>query len=130
MIPDGKKDFTYIAADDKDARDLKSTLAKSAVALFNAPSIIPVHNPALRVYTYDIEGKDYPYGTIRNWEQYYIDLDDANNGGPVEFKLEYNATHLYGVDHFDGAGVGQAITNIVSNDKSRDLYKKYAQVSS
>ncbi|KAG2203793.1 hypothetical protein INT47_012726 [Mucor saturninus] len=130
VIPDGKKDFTYIAADDKDARDLKSTLAKSAVALFNAPSIIPVHNPALRVYTYDIEGKDYPYGTIRNWEQYYIDLDDANNGGPVEFKLEYDATHLYGVDHFDGAGVGQAITNIVSNDKSRDLYKKYAQVSS
>lgn len=82
------------------------------------------------MYTYDTNGKDYPVGTIRNWEQYYIDLEDANNGGSAEFKLEYTADKFYGVDHFDGPGLGQAITNIVSHKKTRKLYKKYAKVSS
>lgn len=130
VIPSGKKSYTYMAAGHKKAKKSKSALAKASVGLFNAPSIIPVNNPALRVYTYDTEGKDYPFGTIRNWEQYYIDLDKANNGGSADFQLEYTASELYGVDHFDGAGIGQAVLNIAANKKSRNLYQRYTKVSS
>jgi hypothetical protein len=119
-----------MAADDKSARDYKSALGKATVGLFNAPSIIPVNNPALRVYTYDTDGKDYPFGTIRDWDQYYIDLQKANNGGKAEFELEYSASKLYGVDHFDGAGIGEAILNVSSDKKTRKTYKKYTNVSS
>lgn len=130
VIPSGKKSYTYMAAGHKKAKKSKSALAKASVGLFNAPSIIPVNNPALRVYTYDTEGKDYPFGTIRNWEQYYIDLDKANNGGSADFQLEYTASELYGVDHFDGAGIGQAVLNIAANKNSRNLYQRYTKVSS
>jgi hypothetical protein len=43
--------------------------------------------------------------------------------------LEYSASDLYGVDHFDGAGVGEAISNIANDKKARKLYKKYSSVS-
>lgn len=118
-----------MAADDKDAEDVKASLAQTYVGLFNAPSIIPVHNPALRVYTYDTEGKDYPFGTIRDWEQYYVDLKKANKKRSVKYQLEYKASELYNVDHFDGPGIGQAISYISRNKSARKLYKKYANVS-
>lgn len=118
-----------MAADDKDAGGVKASLAQTYVGLFNAPSIIPVHNPALRVYTYDTKGKDYPFGTIRDWDQYYVDLKKANKKGTVKYQLEYKASELYNVDHFDGPGIGQAISYISRNKSARKLYKKYADVS-
>ncbi|GAA5813317.1 hypothetical protein MFLAVUS_006794 [Mucor flavus] len=129
VIPEGKSKFTYMAADDKDAGGVKASLAQTYVGLFNAPSIIPVHNPALRVYTYDTKGKDYPFGTIRDWDQYYVDLKKANKKGTVKYQLEYKASELYNVDHFDGPGIGQAISYISRNKSARKLYKKYADVS-
>lgn len=131
IVPTGSsnKNFGFIAAGDKKGKKQKSILAKTSVGLFNAPSIIPVNNPAIRVYTYDTEGSEYSFGTIRDWEQYYVDLEKANDGGSADFELEYKASELYGVDHFDGAGVGEAIMNIAKDKKSRKLYKKYAKVS-
>ncbi|KAL7313639.1 hypothetical protein PS15m_007362 [Mucor circinelloides] len=125
------KSYSFLAADDSDAKKMKKQLAKTSVGLFNAPSVIPKNNPALRVYTYNTQKTDgYPVGTIRDWDQYYVDLDKANDDEKVEFELEYSASDLYGVDHFDGPGVGQAILNLANDKKARKLYKKYAKVSS
>jgi hypothetical protein len=129
VVPSGRKNYGFIAADDKRAKNKKFTLAKTSVGLFNAPSIIPKNNPALRVYSYDVSDGKYPVGTIRDWDQYYVDLDKANSKRTLKFELEYKASKLYGVDHFDGAGVGQAVLNIGKSESSRKLYKKYAGVS-
>lgn len=119
-----------MAADDGDARAVKSSLAQTQVGLFNAPSVIPVNNPGLRVYRYETEGKDYPFGTIRDWDQYYVDLEKANKQRKLKYELEYKASQLYKVDSFDGAGIGRAISYVSNNKEARKLYKKYADVSS
>lgn len=131
ILPSSSGKYSFLAADDSDASDMKKELRKTSVGLFNAPSIIPVNNPALRVYTYNTKESDgYPVGIIRDWDQYYVDLDKANDDEKVEFELEYSASDLYGVDHFDGAGVGEAILNLANDKAARKLYKKYAKVSS
>ena len=128
IVPSGKDSYTFIGAGDSKAQ--KSSLSKTALGLFNGPSVIPVNNPAVRVYTYDTGSGKYPFGTVRDWNQYYIDLNKANDGGSVDYQLEYTASELYGVDHFDGAGVGQAVINIANDKKANSLYAKYAKVSS
>lgn len=103
--------------------------SKTAVGLFNAPSIIPKNNPAIRVYKYQAESGEYPVGTILDWEQYYLDLEKANNDGDANFELEYTASDLFGVNHFDGTGVANAMNAVADNKNIRELYKKYAGVS-
>ncbi|KAI8646879.1 Metallo-dependent phosphatase-like protein [Parasitella parasitica] len=127
----GNSKYTTMAADDDDAEDEHKKLKKTSVGLFNAPSVVPKNNPALRVYTYNTGKADnYPVGTIRDWHQYYVDLEKANDDRNAKFQLEYQASKLYGVNHFDGSGVGKAIMKIASDKKARKLYKKYAKVSS
>ncbi|KAI9259300.1 Metallo-dependent phosphatase-like protein [Sporodiniella umbellata] len=104
--------------------------APSALGLFNAPSVLPKHNPALRVYEYDTEGEDYPVGTILDWQQYYLDLEKANEEREANYELEYTASDLFGIDHFDGEGVAKVLNTIAEDKKIRKLYKKYAKVSS
>ena len=109
--------------------DINANTAQDVVVgLFNAPSVIPVNNPAVRVYTYETEGNAYPVGTIRDWDQYYVDLEKANSNGNVTYQLEYKASELYNVDHFDGEGVGQALLHLVNDKKSSQLYNKYKTV--
>ncbi|KAI8078979.1 Metallo-dependent phosphatase-like protein [Gilbertella persicaria] len=127
VVPGKKDNYDFIAAGGKKLN--KKDVDSAGVALFNSPSIIPVNNPALRVYSYDVSGSDYPVGTIRDWEQYYVDLDKANNDGSVKFELEYTASKLYNVNHFDGKGVGQAVLNLADDKDARKLYKKYISVS-
>ncbi|CEP18215.1 hypothetical protein [Parasitella parasitica] len=127
----GDHKYTVMSADDDDAEDEKKKLQKTSVGLFNAPSVVPKNNPALRVYTYDTGKSDnFPVGTIRDWHQYYVDLEKANDNRNAKFQLEYQASKLYGVDHFDGPGVGKAILKIANDKKARKQYKKYAKVSS
>ncbi|KAI8351509.1 Metallo-dependent phosphatase-like protein [Blakeslea trispora] len=117
-------DIIVAGGSDIDANSAKNVM----VGLFNAPSIIPDNNPALRVYTYETKGAEYPVGTIRDWDQYYVDLKKANSDGNVKYQLEYKASKLYNVDHFDGEGVGQAMLHLVNDKESRDLYNKYRTV--
>ncbi|CAO3659359.1 unnamed protein product [Rhizopus stolonifer] len=124
IVKDGS-DYTLVHAGKHNTVD-----SKSALGLFNAPSILPKHNPAIRVYNYEIKGDKYPVGTILDWKQYYIDLEKANEKGKAQFELEYTASDLFGVDHFDGKGVAKAMNTIAEKKKVRKLYKKYAKVSS
>ncbi|SAM04850.1 hypothetical protein [Absidia glauca] len=101
-----------------------------ASMFFNAPSIIPVNNPAIRVYQYQtMPGKEYPVGTILDWDQYYADLDKANAEGKIEYELEYKASQLYGVNRFDAQGISRAFKQLRVNSLSRQNYIRYVTVS-
>lgn len=108
----------------------KSSADKTVLGLFNAPSIVPKNNPGFRVYTYETGGSEYPVGTVLDWVQYYVDLEDANKNDKVDFQVEYTASSLYAVNHFDGAGVGAAVANVAGDSSSLDVYKKYKKVLS
>jgi hypothetical protein len=129
IVSSGGGDYDFVSPADKDSKSNKK-LKTAAGGLFNAPSIIPVNNPGIRVYEYQTSAGDYPVGTIRDWKQYYVDLEKANDKRTIEFELEYTASKFYGVDHFDGAGVGQAVMNVAGDGDSRDLYDTYSGVSS
>lgn len=119
-----------MAADDRSAGDMRATLSQTRVGLFNAPSVIAVNNPALRFYSYETKGNKYPFGTIRDWDQYYVDIKKANKQRKLKYKLEYKASQFYKVNHFDGTGIGKAINFIANNKHAYNQYKKYAIVSS
>lgn len=52
-------------------------------------------------------------------------MEEANKSGKLEFKLEYTASKLYGVDHFDPSGL-QAVFEAIS--LKEDVRKKYANI--
>ncbi|KAF7721296.1 Acid sphingomyelinase-like phosphodiesterase 3b [Apophysomyces ossiformis] len=102
---------------------------KVATVLFNAPSIIPLNNPAIRIYEYEIQGDKYPVGTIRDWYQYYADLEKANESGQLDFQLEYQASKLYGVDRFDAEGASTVFQELSNNNNVFDQYRTFVTVS-
>ncbi|CDH52683.1 endopolyphosphatase [Lichtheimia corymbifera JMRC:FSU:9682] len=99
--------------------------------LFNTPSVIPTFNPSIRVFEYDTEGKEYPVGTIRDWWQYYLDLQGTDNGRSkdVEYELEYQASKLFDVDHFDGAGIQKVFGRMKEDEDLHEEYIEHATVS-
>ncbi|KAI8391103.1 Metallo-dependent phosphatase-like protein [Radiomyces spectabilis] len=114
-----------------------STLATNEVefnnfvtGLFNAPSVVPVNNPAIRVYEYETKGGKYPVGTIRDWYQYYADINEANQSGQLTFRLEYQASKLFGVDHFDGDGLKAVFLKLTQDQIAQQDYNKFVTVSS
>ncbi|KAI8983025.1 Metallo-dependent phosphatase-like protein [Pilobolus umbonatus] len=129
VITTSSTSFTFLAANDKSAIKKTSALNNTPVALFNAPSILPKLNPAFRVYKYNTVKGKYPVGTIRDWDQYFLDLEKANKRRKVNYQVEYKASKLYGTDHFNGKGLGVAILNVASSSTARDNYNKFARVS-
>jgi hypothetical protein len=124
-----KSGSSYAVTTPDSGKASKSDLAGSVVGLFNAPSIVPKNNPGFRVYSYETGGSGYPVGTILDWTQYYVDLNEANANDKVDYKVEYTASALYAVNHFDGAGVGSAIYNVANDKTSLTAYQKYRAVA-
>ncbi|KAI7893528.1 Metallo-dependent phosphatase-like protein [Mucor mucedo] len=128
-----KEDGTYTRVAALGAEEVPMTaeeleIYKVVGVLFNAPSIIPEHNPAIRIYTYETEGYRYPVGTILDWDQYYANLEEANQSGNLEFKLEYKASTLYNVDHFDASGLQTVFEAISLNEEIRQQYSNIRKV--
>lgn len=98
---------------------------------FNSPSIVPAVNPATRVFEYETKGDRYPVGTIRDWYQYYVDLSGTNNGrdGNVDFQLEYQASKIFNIDHFDVDGMQTVFQTIRNDDKVYEMYDEHFSVS-
>ncbi|KAI9313187.1 Metallo-dependent phosphatase-like protein [Dichotomocladium elegans] len=98
--------------------------------LFNTPSVIPTFNPSIRVFQYDLEGKDYAFGTIRDWWQYYLNLGgDGAVAKQPKYELEYQASTVFHVDHFDGDGLEKIFRLIVEDHKALEEYREHATVS-
>lgn len=71
----------------------------------------------------------YPYGTILDWDQYYANLEEANQSGVLQYKLEYTASKLYNVDHFDASGL-QGVFEAISLDETvRQQYTAFRAVN-
>lgn len=66
-----------------------------------------------------------PIGTILNYKQYYADLQEANDSGKVEFKLEYDASELYGVERFDAEGMAHILETAALKAQQ---YSEYTRV--
>ncbi|CAO3593122.1 unnamed protein product [Absidia cylindrospora] len=92
--------------------------------LFNSPSIVPLNNPGLRVYEYETKGDTAPIGTILNYKQYYADLQEANANGQLNFKLEYDAAELYGVQRFDKEGMAHILETVASQADHYSLFTR------
>ncbi|KAI8333841.1 Metallo-dependent phosphatase-like protein [Chlamydoabsidia padenii] len=116
--------YGHIALLGKPDMDIPSPLPKVLGVLFNAPSIVPLNNPGVRVYEYEIAGKSAPIGTILNYKQYYADLQEANKNGKIEFKLEYDAAELYGISRFDAAGMTHILETATSKSEQFGVYTR------
>ncbi|KAL0094594.1 secreted endopolyphosphatase [Phycomyces blakesleeanus] len=122
-------EYSAVAAFDKNnSTELTAKSSQIVSVLFNAPSIIPVHNPAMRVYMYDNAGIKNPIGTILDWTQYYADIKTANRKGKLEYKVEYQASHLFGVKTFNSAGFSKVFLKLESDKSIRKDYKNYMLV--
>ncbi|KAG2226245.1 hypothetical protein INT45_005917 [Circinella minor] len=94
--------------------------------LFNTPSVIPTFNPSVRVFKYETQKTgEHPVGTILDWYQYYLNLDD--NG--KDYELEYQASELFKVNHFDGKGIAQVFTVMMDNQEVHEKYLDHVTVN-
>ncbi|OAD79830.1 secreted endopolyphosphatase [Phycomyces blakesleeanus NRRL 1555(-)] len=126
IVKDGSSYSSLSAVDDSSELTSSSMVDPNvATVLFNAPSIIPVNNPAIRVYNYETQGTENPFGTILDWIQYYADLEEANDSGELEYKIEYQASELFGIETFDAAGVSKAFTKLATDKTIRKKYISY-----
>ncbi|KAI9013726.1 Metallo-dependent phosphatase-like protein [Phycomyces nitens] len=123
-------DYSAVAAFDANNRaELTAKSSQIVSILFNAPSIIPVHNPAVRVYMYDNKGTNNPIGTITDWIQYYADIEEANAKGKLHYEVEYQASHLFGTQTFDGPGFSKVFHKLESDKDVSKKYKDYMLVN-
>ena len=67
----------------------------------------------------------YPVGTILDWDQYYLNLDD----GGQDYELEYQASQLFNVNHFDGKGIEQVFTVMMDNQEVHEKYLDHVTVN-
>ncbi|RUS13454.1 Metallo-dependent phosphatase-like protein [Endogone sp. FLAS-F59071] len=78
-----------------DAPTINLTANSIMTVLNNAPSIIPANNPAMRVYNYNTNLKE--FGALTDYVQYYTDLNADNAAGTVTWQTEYSASKAYGL---------------------------------
>ncbi|KAJ9089690.1 hypothetical protein DSO57_1010187 [Entomophthora muscae] len=94
--------------------------------LSNSPSIVPVHNPSLRVYDFSpAQG-----GAILGYTQFYADLHKANRDSKLEFTVEYTPKDTYGMKDLSIASWKEFIPRLLDpSTKLYDLYSKFFTVS-
>ncbi|KAI9253397.1 Metallo-dependent phosphatase-like protein [Phascolomyces articulosus] len=127
IVEDGGK-YSQLSALKKKKTIQRNSLKKNnfIMPLFNTPSVIPTFNPSVRVFEYETQGTDqYPVGTILDWRQYYLNLDD--NG--QDYELEYQASELFKINHFDGKGIEQVFTLMMDNQAVHKEYLDHVTVN-
>lgn len=92
------------------------------LVLTNAPSLIPVNNPAMREYTFDPSS-----GAFQDYTQYYTDLNSANNGSGVDFQVEYSFNDQYGTKDLSMSSLISVVKDI-RNQKHDKRYLNYVTV--
>lgn len=93
--------------------------------LANAPSVIPVNNPALRTYSYDRSGAE---PGLLDFNQFYVDLAQANRKRRVKWKLEYKFTHAYQLPSFNREQGGVLFRRLLKNLTLRNDYMRRINV--
>jgi hypothetical protein len=83
-------------------------LANGAASIFMAPSFHPTHNPALRFWRTNSQS-----GALMDYAQYYLSLNDANNGTDTAEHLEYTPSAAFQSGAL-GSGYGLRNLNLTS----------------
>lgn len=79
---------------DKSESELEPTKRKPKTFGLIAPSVVPILNTAYRIFEYQTQGTK--FGQLLDYEQYYVDLDEANGSDSFRVRLEYTAQDEYG----------------------------------
>lgn len=98
-----------------------------------SPSVLPVYNPAVRIYEFASAGDTLPVGTLKDYVQYYADVAQANRVLELAFVEEYRATTAFGLANFSTAAWFDLFNIVINGDISnptRKLYERYRTVSS
>ncbi|RHZ59346.1 hypothetical protein Glove_364g40 [Diversispora epigaea] len=123
-----KKKYNLILVTDEEKEESHSN-DPVVLVLNNAPSIIPVNNPAIREYVYSTKDNN-DFGVLLNYFQYFANLTEANNIGKVRWELEYMAKELYGINRLQGDDWENVLREFRKpNLELWERYKKYVYVS-
>lgn len=106
--------------------DLKAHSYDLVAVLTNAPSIVPVHNPSLRVYSFSpTQG-----GALLGYTQLYADLDKANRDAKLQFTVEYTPKDAYGMVDLSLASWKEFLPRLLNPATNLySLYSKHVTVS-
>ena len=113
-----------------------------------SPSILPVYNPAIRVYKYEInpddieddDGEDddedddeddlLPHGTLINYAQYFANLTKWNSmpvEQKLEYELEYSTDKAYGMEDLTVESYFELAKNMIEDTpEGRRLWSLYS----
>jgi hypothetical protein len=94
-----------------------------------SPAVVPVKNPAVRIYEYATAGSGLPPGTLTDYVQYYADIVQANIAAELAFKLEYRATTAYGLPDFSTASWLSFFGRLETDATLKRTYDLYKSVS-
>jgi len=75
------------------------------------------NNPGIRLFKYDKIN-----GQIIDYDQFYLDLAQANSAGNASWGLEYSFLEYYSLTHISAAEISNLVLNI-KDDK--EVFKKY-----
>lgn len=105
----------------KDERpDLDFKPKDITAVLTNGPSIIPVNNPSLRVYSFHLQK-----GTLLGYSQYYADLKQANHDNKLSYQIEYNSQSTYNLPDLSLNSWREFIPRLINH--SSHLYATYSR---
>eukprot|EP00127_Corallochytrium_limacisporum_P006333 Clim_evm44s225 gene=Clim_evmTU44s225 len=90
-----------------------------------APSMAPVYNPGVRVYLYN-HLTSLPW--ITNYEQYYVDLADANKNGEIQLRQEYSWIEAYQATQWTLEQWAEVDKKISENEYYRNRYLDFKHV--
>jgi len=95
-----------------------------------SPAVVPVKNPAVRIYEYATAGGTLPAGTLTDYVQYYADILQANVALELTFKQEYRATVAYELPDFSTASWLTLFSKLETDPVMKRKYDLYKSVSS
>lgn len=94
-----------------------------------SPAVVPVKNPAVRVYEYATSGSTLPIGTLTDYVQYFADIIKANAIAELTFQEEYRATKAYELLDLSTSSWLSFFTKKESNTAMKQKYELYKGVS-
>jgi len=94
-----------------------------------SPAVVPVKNPAFRVYEYAQDGPQ-PKGTLVDYVQYYADLNQANAALDLSFQEEYRATTAYELPDLSTQSWLNFYMRLETDAAMKKKYELYRAVSS
>ncbi|KAI9297194.1 hypothetical protein K502DRAFT_288312, partial [Neoconidiobolus thromboides FSU 785] len=100
--------------------------AEIVTVMTNGPSILPINNPAVRLYTYDRNRK----GILIKYIQYYVNLTQSNLDQKLQFSIEYDTKLTYKMQDLSITSWKLFLIQLLkSKSNFYSIYSKFIKVS-